>query len=129
MKDSNRIAICLITDKSDNMLMGLRKEGWCNPAGKIHEDEDPYVGAQRELKEETGLDAESIELVKVEFNKEKSMMFYLFKIEVDKNQEIDFSKDPDSEFTAVEYKDPNEIKDSLHIPVEDNIALKYWISH
>lgn len=128
-KDSNRVAISLITDIFDNILMGFRQkeQKWTNPSGHIHVGEDSHEGMQRELKEETGLDVLSIELVKVEYNKEKKLMLYLFKITVDDKQKIDFSKDPDNEFSEVTYKDPNDVKDELHVAIQDNIALKYWM--
>jgi len=127
-KDSNRIAIALITDHKYDMLMGFRdkEKTWCNPSGHIYEGEDPYAGCLRELKEETGLDGIDIKLCKVEYNKEKDLMLYLFKVTVDTNQEIDFSNDPDKEFSSVIYIDPNYIIDDLHVPAEDNIAIKYW---
>ena len=129
-KDSNRIAIALITDCHDNMLMGYRQkeEKWCNPSGHIHEGEDPYTGCQRELFEETGLDVVDIKLCSVEWNGKKKLMLYLFKVTVDPNQEIDFSKDPDEEFSHVTYMDVNNIVEELHVPVEENVALKYWIN-
>ena len=113
----------------DNILLGFRQsEGlWCCPAGHIHEGEDPHEGMRRELKEETGLDAIDISIVKVQYNKDKKLMLYLFKITVDCDQEVDFSKDPDKEFSEVTYKDPNDVKDELHVPIEDNIAIKYWM--
>lgn len=128
-KDSNRIAVSIITDVFDNVLMGYReKEGlWCCPAGHIHVGEDSYEGMRRELKEETGLDVVEISLVRVEWNKEKKIMLYLFKIKVDEDQEVDCSKDPDKEFSEVIYKDPNDVREELHVPIEDNIALKYWL--
>lgn len=131
MKDSNRIAISLITDMFDNVLMGFREKEqlFCCPAGHIHEGEDSYEGMQRELFEETGLDCVDIKLVKVEYNKDKKLMLYLFKITVDPTQAIDFSKDPDKEFSKVEYVDPNNVVEKLHVPVEDNIALQYWINN
>ena len=130
-KDSNRIAIALISDHKDDLLMGLREkeQKWTNPSGHIYEGECPYEGCRRELLEETGLDVISIELCRIEYNKKKGLMLYLFKVTVDPKQEIDFSNDPDKEFLSVGYIDPNEVADMLHVPIEENIALKYWANH
>lgn len=130
-EDSNRIAICLVVDKNDNILMGLREdcEKWANPAGHIKIGEDPYVGAQRELIEETNLDAKEIKLVEVSYNKDKKILLYLFVVQVDLEQEIDVSNDPDKEFITARFLDPNEIKEEMHIPVDENVAIKYWINN
>lgn len=130
-KDSNRIAVSYIVNEDDDMLMGFREEEqlWCNPAGHIHVGEDPHEGMRRELVEETGLDAIKIELCHVEYSKKKDIMLYLFKITVDKDQKVDFSNDPDKEFSEVVYKDPNDVKDKLHVPAEENIAIQYWINN
>lgn len=130
-KDSNRIAIALISDHKDDLLMGFREkeQKWCNPSGHIYEGECPYEGCQRELKEETGLDVISIKLCKVEYNKEKGLMLYLFEVKVDPEQEVDFSNDPDKEFSSVGYVDPISVVDALHVPIEHNLALKYWANN
>lgn len=129
-QDSNRVAICLITNDKDEVLLGLRQEEgtWTIPGGHIHKKECPYSGCQRELKEETGLDPKDIQLVKVEYVREKDKMIYLFKVQIDSNQAIDVSGDPDEEFSFVGFKDPNDVREQLHIPIEENIALKYWIN-
>ena len=130
-KDSNRIAVCLVTDNQDNVLMGLREdcEKWANPAGHIKEGEDPYCGCQRELLEETSLDAKDIKLIGVSYNKEKGILLYLFKVEVDLDQEIDVSQDPDKEFITARFLDPNEVREEYHVPLSENVALKYWINN
>jgi len=128
-KDSNRIAISYIVNCDDDILMGFREkeQKWTTPSGHIHKGEDPHCGMLRELKEETGLDAVCIDLCHVEFNKDKNLMLYLFKITVDADQEVDFSKDPDKEFSEVKYKDPNDVKEELHVTAEENIAIQYWL--
>ena len=64
----SRVAVCLITDNQDNILMGCRNDcgKYTCPAGHIESGEEPHFGAIRELKEETGLDAQSCKLVLVE---------------------------------------------------------------
>lgn len=123
---SNRVAIALIVDQEDNVLMGKRNDSnrWTHPAGHLKIGEDAYEGMIRELKEETGLDALDVKISKV--CKVEGKMLYLFCVKVDPAQAIDSSGDPDKECDIWLYQDPNEIKDEMHIPIEKNIALKYW---
>lgn len=123
---SKRIAIGLIVNDKDKILMGKRNDTdkWTVPAGHIEKGECPFVGMARELKEETGLDAENIKLVKAGFKDD--MLLYLFKVEVDEKQEVDTSNDPDNECNDWTYEDPFDHIEELHIPAEKNWALKYW---
>lgn len=125
-KDSKRIAIGLLINSEDKMLMGKRNDTdkWTVPAGNIEKGECPFVGMARELKEETGLDAKNIKMVKAGF--EDDMLLYLFKVEVDPNQEVDTSCDPDNECDDFTYEDPFDHIEELHVPAEKNWALKYW---
>ena len=127
-KDSNRAAIGYIVNGEDDILMGKRNdnEKWTVPAGGIHVNECPFEGMARELKEETGLDAKCIKLIKV--GKKGKMMLYLFEIKVDSSQEIDVSGDPDEECDDWEYKDPNDIKEDLHVPVDENWVIDHWLN-
>ena len=128
-KKSRRIAICLITDHQDNILMGCRNDNklWTMPAGKIEKEEDPYEGAIRELKEETGLDVEDIKLVGSHWDKDRNLLLYLFKVVPDPKQMIDASKDPDKEVESWHFMNPNDVCDKLHVDIEHNIALQYWM--
>jgi 8-oxo-dGTP pyrophosphatase MutT (NUDIX family) len=128
---SKRIAICLICDYKDDILMGCRNDNktWTVPGGHIEVNEDPYEGAIRELKEETGLDVEDIKLVGSHWDREKGLLLYLFKVEPDPKQMIDVSDDPDEECDSWHFMDPNDVKDNLHVPIERNIALKYWMKN
>lgn len=123
-----RYAAILITDKEDKVLMGIRKDSgkFANAGGKIEEGEDHYSGAIRELYEETGLTALDIKLVKVEYVKHKKLIIYLFKAIIDPTQETTTEHDPDDEFAILGYFDPFDIIDQLHVPIEDNILIKYW---
>ena len=127
-KQTKRIAINIIIDSQDDILMGRRNGSglFTNPGGHAEDGEDIHCAAMRELKEETGLDATCIKLVKVHFVKEKSLMLYVFETKVDPNQEIDATNDPDNEVDYWQYVDPNSIKKELHVPLEQNVALKWW---
>lgn len=130
-KKSKRVAICLITDDHDNILMGCRNDNgkWTVPAGRLEVSEDPFEGAIRELKEETGLDIKDIKLIGSHWDKEQNILLYLFKIIVDPNQKIDVSQDPDKECNDWIYVNPNDVVEELHVPIERNIALQYWMKN
>lgn len=126
---TKRVAVCLIRDWKDDVLMGKRNDNglFTQPGGHLDKGECPYQGAIRELKEETGLDATDIKLAKV--MKNGNIMVYGFEVKVDIDQEIDCTKDPDNECDSWEYKDPNDVCEELHVPVERNVLLKYWIEN
>lgn len=125
-KDSLRVAIAYIVNDQDGLLMGKRNDNglWTVPAGKIEQGECPFIGMARELKEETGLDAKDIKLVKAGFVED--MLLYLFHIEIDSEQEIDTSEDPDEECDTWAYEDPLDHADELHVPLSRNWAVKHW---
>lgn len=124
---SNRVAMSLICDESDNVLMGKRNDNglYTTPGGHLEPGEDPFEGMARELKEEAGLDAKDMKIVKV--TKKGKMLVYVMKVEVDPEQEIDTSNDPDEECDHWEYMDPNEVVEELHVPLERNSVLKAWM--
>jgi len=128
-RDSNRVAALLICDEHDNILMGRRNDDfkWSNPGGHLKVNEDAYEGAIRELKEETGLDVQEIQLIKM--TKCGKNLVYLFEVRVDPDQIIDPSNDPDKESDWWIYVDPNDVREELHIPLEHNVVLKYWIDN
>jgi len=128
---TRRVAICLITDENDNVLMGLRKDvnKWCVPGGHLELNEDPAQGALRELYEETGLEAEGARLVKAQWNRDKKLLLYLFQVELKPNQKPTSENDPDDEFSYIEYVDPNSVIEDLYVPVDENLAIKYWANN
>jgi len=124
--DSNRVALSLIVNDKDDILFGRRKDNgkYTVAGGHIKKGENPYNGMTRELKEETGLDALDLKMIKASYCKGK--IIYLFKILVDPKQEIDPNGDPDEECEFWSYMDPNDAVHNLHVKAEDNIVLKYW---
>lgn len=126
---TKRVAVCLIRDWKDDILMGKRNDNgkFTQPGGHLDKGECPYQGAIRELKEETGLDATDIKLVKV--IKNGDIMVYGFEAKVDLDQDIDCSGDPDKECDDWEYMDPNDVCEELHVPIERNVLIKYWIDN
>lgn len=128
-KKSKRVAICLSVDHRDDILMGCRNDNkkWTVPGGHLNAGEDPYEGAIREFKEETGLDVEDIKLVGSHWDKDQNILLYLFTVVPDPKQMIDASKDPDKECDDWHYMNPIDIAEELHVPIERNIALQYWM--
>lgn len=126
---TKRVACCLVRDWKDDLLMGKRNDNgkWTQPGGHLDKGECPFMGAIRELKEETGLDATDTQLVKV--CKNGPVMVYVFEMKVNSDQEVDVSGDPDKECDAWEYTDPNEVSEELHVPIEHNAVLKYWMEN
>jgi 8-oxo-dGTP pyrophosphatase MutT (NUDIX family) len=107
--------------------MGRRNDSkkYTNPGGGANKSECPYHAAAREFKEETGVIPDDLKLVKICFTFNKNML-YLFTAKLPEDHSFDVSKDPDKEVESWEFLEPNEVKEELHIPLEDNVLLKYW---
>lgn len=131
MKKFKRYAALLIEDDKGNMLMGKRTDSgkWANPGGKIEEGEDPFTGAIRECIEETGLEPRKIEMINARFKKDRKVLVYGFKVQVDTKSKPDPSQDPDKEFEELVYIDPSKVVEDLHIPIEDNVLLEYYMEN
>jgi len=127
-----RVAIALIQDWKQDILMGRRSDNglMSQPGGHCERGECPYESCVREVKEETGLDPKTVKLVKVKMGgKDGKVMIYLFEVTVDPEQQVDTSNDPDKEFKHLEYVDPSTVMDELHVPIEYNTLLQYWMDN
>jgi len=127
MSSTNRVAMALICDHKGDVLTGIRNDNgkYTVPGGHLNKGEDPFEGVARELKEESGLDAKSMKIVKV--TKKGKMLVYVMKVEIDPNQEVDATQDPDQECDTWFFMDPNETVHNLHVDLEDNTVLQAWM--
>lgn len=104
--------------KNGRMLMGLRNDDgkWCFPGGHLDAGESPEAGAERELLEETGLSADSLELLTSEDVKDGKVRVHAFVAQVD--GEPDSELDPDGEFARFKWVDPAavppDVRKNLH---------------
>ena len=124
MSQSKRVAIVLVRGPNDTVLMGRRKgnELLTQPGGHSELGESSIETAERELWEETGLKATSLKYIKSKMN--GALEVHLFEAEVEGF--LTTANDPDDECHMFFYCDPLEHCSELHIPLKDNILLRYW---
>ena len=60
---------------------------------------------------------------------EHATVLYVFDMTVDYEQEIDVTGDPDKECDDWEYTNPCDVQEELHVPIETNAVLKYWMDN
>lgn len=120
----------MVEDDSGNILVGRRNDSnlYTNPGGGCEKNECPYHAAFREFLEETGVKLDSVEMIGSFFTEEKNII-YCFKGKMPESYEIDTSKDPDKECDDWEFKDPNDIRDELHVPINKNFIIQYWVNN
>ena len=77
-------AFAIITDAEDRVLLCLRHDYdiWNLPGGGLESGESPWEGVVREVKEETGLEAEVTRLVGVYSKPDKDEIVFLFTCKV-----------------------------------------------
>jgi 8-oxo-dGTP pyrophosphatase MutT (NUDIX family) len=118
------VTMAIICDGKGRFLMGKRKDTgkWTCAGGHLEKGELPLEGLAREVKEETGLDIKKADLVTIKYDGD--VTGYVFKCEI--YGEIDFSKDPDEEFSEMKYVDVWEVRNNLHFPWSKNWLAEYW---
>lgn len=132
--EPRRIAIVAVTH-GDNLLMGKRRDNgrWTMPGGHVDPGEDFHAGGIRELKEESGLDAEELypltEVAKLLGADGQPLHVQAFHHQLDgARPPTSMQDDPDGEVERWRWIDvsgglPDEVKSNLHVPLSRNIAL------
>jgi ADP-ribose pyrophosphatase YjhB (NUDIX family) len=114
-----RIALIIATNGDGKLLLGKRRDNgkWTVPGGHLNEGEDPWDGAVRELKEETGLTPDDDILDKVDERSLGQAQFYTFLCSV--TGKPTGKNDPDEECSEWRWFD---VKDGLPKEVQGNLA-------
>lgn len=128
-----RVALIFATDSEGKLLLGKRRDSgrWTLPGGHLKEDEDPEVGAARELKEETGLEALDDVMELVDERELDGVKFFTFGCGVEGTPSG--KEDPDQEcgvwaFFDVSNGVPKEVADNLAGPKDkdENIVTDHF---
>lgn len=127
---SSRYAVILIQNPGNpkEYLLGKRLDnGKINfPAGGLNDGEEPVVGAAREVKEETGFDAQDLKMVGSYLKKDKQgkpIVVYVYTAKISGTPNLE--NDPDREFQSIFWMNPLRIPThELHIPPDENSGLK-----
>jgi len=126
-KDKRKVASVAVIH-GGRLLWLLRDDSkkLCLPGGKFEEGEEPLDAAVRELKEETGIDAEpkELEFLGSENVPGTKLHVYSFKYEPEKAPEIDLSKDPDKEACGYHWFEELPSEEEQFVPQERNVTLR-----
>jgi len=116
----------------DHILMGKRRDNgrWTLPGGHLEKDEDAHEGGKRELKEESGIEADKLKhlkTTKVKTHTGKEKTIHAFKYEVQERPKTSMVNDPDKEVESwkwIKHKGglPKHVKENLHSP--KNVVLE-----
>ena len=117
--------IAIILGPENLCLMGMRNDTgkFTFPSGHIENNETPYQGLIREVKEETGLDIEDAKLLRSGDNGE-GVTLYLYLCKA--RGVVDPKNDPDEEFRSLTWEDPLDRVEDLHIPYHKNWGAQWW---
>lgn len=113
------------------MLWGKRWDSglYTGPAGHLEPDEDPRVGAARELYEEAGIRVDPAELQDLGARRSGRVEVHCFRLDLSAEVPVTNENDPDEEFEELRWIAlengllPAEIADNLHVPMERNALL------
>jgi len=126
------VATIAVTHK-DSILMGKRRDNgkWTNPGGHMEPGEDAHSGAIRELKEESGIEADKVKKVgekRVKTHTGRDLTIHAFHHDVKERPKTSMVLDPDQEVEKwqwIKHKDgklPDHVKENLHSP--KNVVLE-----
>lgn len=116
----------------DHVLMGKRRDSgkWTFPGGHVDPGEDMHEGALRELKEETGIEADSLHPISNvhKVGGREPIDVQCFKHEVSERPSTSMMRDPDGEVYRWQWVDtskgiPEHIRQNLHVPEDRNVML------
>lgn len=107
----------------DHLLMGVRRDNgkWTMPGGGMNEGEAPLAGAIRELKEEAGIEASSLEHLDtqtVEGRTGRKVTVHAFKLSLASKPVTRTVADPDQEVESWQWID---VKDGLSSFITENL--------
>jgi 8-oxo-dGTP pyrophosphatase MutT (NUDIX family) len=134
MDKPKEVASLAVFNQDGRMLWGKRRDNarFTMPGGHLDENEHPYHGARRELKEETGINIDNTPLEHlgsepVVTHSGKNYIIHAFKVVVPKGTKTTMGADPDKEVHRWDWHNvegglPNKIKSNLHSP--RNIVLE-----
>jgi 8-oxo-dGTP pyrophosphatase MutT (NUDIX family) len=122
--------------RGGKLLMGRRRDNgrWTCPGGHLEDHEDPLMGAVRELREESGLEADPKQLshlktVKVVKPDGGKLTVHAYCLHLGGAQRTTMRGDPDGEVHRwhwVNYAGglSAQIAGNLHVPMERNVLMK-----
>lgn len=113
-KNLRQVASVAAFNSDGQMLMGLRGDvrKWCCPGGHLEPDETPAKGAVRELLEETGLKAKSLERLGSSIvGKNKNVQVHCYRADVEGSPSG--ADDPDAEFVEFRWVDPDDLPEDI----------------
>lgn len=125
--DGKHVATIGVT-RGKQMLMGKRKDSgrWTHPGGHLNKGEKPLDAAVRELKEESGIEADAADMKhlgsqKVTTFTGKKMTVHAFHLPMKDSAPTTTKLDPDQEIAEWQWVDctdglPNDVSENLHSP-------------